>query len=526
MYSVLLVDDDPVVKIKIKSIIDWNALGFEINDEPCNGFEALKLIEANDYTIIITDITMPKMNGLEFIDRIKQLGSTAEIIVLSGYNEYDFVRQSFKYGVVDYLLKSDINSDNIVQLLDKCMANLKQKNIQKDETNISNKVFKKHVLEQLISKSIGTGIYEQIKTCGLQIHNENIILAIFCIDNYKILEDKMDFFVMQNLLNSILSLFDRKQNEFKIGEILKISNKKYLYIMSFKDEASLGEILRKSNIILKSIIYDFKQFYNLSVTCGISDVFSGYENINNAYHQAEKAIKMKIIYGCSNIITQQLVYNVNHHDVQISKNIVANLVKNIGEDETQINIELETIKNIISKLQISDIKDAYSLFENLTFMTTNLLAESGIKMDDLFSSGVNFCNEFMNMETIEEMEFWYESLIRKVNSMLREQNDSKSQILEKAIKFIKIHYCDTISLKVVSDYCNISESHLSKLFSTYKQYSFIQLVTSLRIEKAKSLIREKNKSIGEICEEVGYENQEHFSRVFKKMVGVSPKKFI
>ena len=127
MYSILIVDDDTVFRTRMKSLLDWEKAGYTIIDEARNGKEAIEKIEAFEPDIVITDISMPIINGVELIDYVKRFKNNTSIIALSGYNDFHYVRSSLKNGAEDYLLKNQLSIEKLLDVLDSAVKRLAPK---------------------------------------------------------------------------------------------------------------------------------------------------------------------------------------------------------------------------------------------------------------------------------------------------------------------------------------------------------------------------------------------------------------
>lgn len=527
MYRILVVDDEPFVRLTIKSIADWQQYGFEIACEASDGLDAFEKAENGvEFDILLTDISMPRMNGIELIKAIRGMDENIPVIVLSAYNEYNFVREAFKLGAVDYVLKSDITAKSMLKLFEKAADFIRDRKQIRNDEKIRKDIMRNKLVNDLIKGINLSNAGNLANKCDLRISSKNITVLVFRIDGYSLLEENHDYVVLSNLNNSILNIMNQKRNEFNIGEIISISSREYVYIMSFENHNSFLEIERKVNTIAGSIRYTLSEYLNISATVGLSSIENGYENIPNLYRRALEAASLRLIYGKGRIINQNdlnalpdtcenRLYDRGRHLVNALEN----------SDRSLLEKELHNFFSFVEGQNLTDINMAYSLYIQIIYIVVNYLNEKGIKIDEVFGGNINFYDKIARLETINDMNNWVSNIMFYLFNEIAERNSSKSHKLKKAIDFIKNNYTDNINLKIVSDYVEVSDAYLSRIFTREMNESFISYVTRLRLDKAKKLMKETNLSLYEISERVGYENQEHFSRVFKKYVGVSPSRY-
>ncbi|WP_312640441.1 response regulator [Hydrogenoanaerobacterium sp.] len=526
MYRILLVDDEPIVRLKVKSLLEWEEYGYEIVGEAGDGNDALKLLKSGCYDIILTDINMPKMSGIEFIKAAKGINCAIPVLVLSAYNEYIFVRDAFKLGAVDYILKNEMTGEGILELLRRCVEQQQGKQLEEDRRNISNKVKKTRLLEQLLGGEPIETLEQQIQNYDINLSKKNLVVVSIIIDNYKLMEEKYDEVILTNLKTSVFHMLEQKMREFKLGEVIGLSNRLYIYTMSFENDSSLLTIQQKIHTVLSSIAYSFKEFFNLSVTCGVSGIKDGYESIPALYVQAVSAAELRMVYGTGKIITQREVQVVTPKQLHLNEELLHSLIGLLENgNRKQVDDKLYEFCDSVKALCIVDSNDACALYLEVVYITVNRLNAHGIKISDLFQEHINFYEKITRLETIDDMNNWFYNLIQYIYNEIQERNSSKNFKLQNAISYIKQHYTENISLRVVSDYCEMSETYLSRIFTVNTGESFINFVTRLRIQKAKELMTGSNFSISEIAEQVGYESQEHFSRMFKKYTGKSPTSY-
>ncbi len=527
MLKILLVDDEPIVHLTIKSLGDWKSYGFEITHQSPNGADALETFRLKrNFDIIITDISMPKMNGIELIKNIREVDENIPIIVLSAYNDYQFVREAFKLGVHDYILKSDLAFDSLLKLLEKAAKIISDIHRSNIESISKNKYLRYKLLEDMINGNIPEDVDDKVKTYNICIAPVNVAVTVFLVDNYKLFEEKQDNAVLEKISTSISNIFIQKILEYKLGEFVQLSKYKYAFIVSFEREKSMLKTNQNLNSFVSNIKYTLSELLNISVTVGISNIQNGYGSIPALFKQAEDATELKLIYGKGKIIRYQDIQNFSSDN---GSNIYGKgkaLLKALeSEDESSVKEELRKFTDSIIRLNISDTHQIYNLYIELIYIIFSYLNEKDIRIEDIFGKEVNFYEKIYKFETISEISNFMENVLSFIVSEIKEKNRGLSKKLKKAMDYIKSNFNEDISLTLVSKHLQVSEAYLSRLFKKETGENFINYLTDLRVEKAKDMLKSTDLTINEISQLVGYYNQEHFSRVFKKYEGCSPNRY-
>jgi two-component system response regulator YesN len=533
MYKVMIADDEPLVRLAIKSLVDWEEHGFNLEIEASNGRQALKLLEDNpDMDIIITDINMPVMDGLELISKVIEKRFDTEIIVLSAYNDYAWIREAFKLGVNDYILKTAMEPQNLLDILQTTAKKIdKKKNMaQRDKSDYIDR--EKHYQKELILKSLLynvdiKNVKEDALSAGIKIFGRYSSVCYIWIDDYQTIEKRYQSSTLRDFTQSVLNAILQVISETNAGEIICVSPQEYVLFLAFKDY-SLNRIRGKLVGILGRIKHAIQNYVNVSVTIGVSDIKIGTDSFATLFEQAERNAKLRFIFGKGRIIFPEDVKKINSYETESLIGKESEFINALNStDIDKALYELEKLFDIIKRNECSKIEKIYSNYMELIFITATFLCEKGSGMEEIFGKEIDFYEKILSFETREEINSWIRNIITWiVNSMQENKNTKISKVILNARNFIKENYAnDNLSLRQVSEYVQLSESYFSTIFTKEIGTTFTDYLTNIRIEKAKDLLESTNLKIYEISEKVGYTNKEHFSRIFKRHVGVSPKDY-
>lgn len=529
MYKMLLVEDEPIVRLALKSIVDWEKYGFDEVLESSNGRKALEIIKAKgNIDVVITDINMPIMNGIELIEESRRLNIDAQFLVLSAYSDYSLVRSAFKLGINDYILKTEMDPEKIIKLVLGALEG--RKKIKEDK---SLKLDKDELLRRLLS---GDFNMDDLKKGELRLKYGNYISCSMLIDSFNLVKKRYENDDLKELMTSIKNAVSQVLESVNNGEILVISPEEYGIFFAF-DNTSFDDLNEKLTDIINKIRYALKNYLNIEVTIGISKVNNEIKNIKRLFGEAQRNARLRFIFGKGKNIyphnAEELNYIRKNKDNNISQKIIIEMDKENGLLEAIDRLDeekcLEEMKRIfaIKELFIADsLESSYIYYLEIVLMIIQyIIKDDENNIDDIIGGHIDFYNEIRKFDTIEEIEGWILELLKRIIACLREIKQNENFAIKKAKEFIQKNYNKKVTLDMVSKSIGFSKAYFSKIFTEQTGDNFIAYLTNIRIQKAKELLAKTDMKIYEVCDRVGYPNIEHFSRTFKKIVGVSPLKY-
>jgi len=533
MYRVMIIDDEPLVRIAIKSLVNWEEYDLNIDLEASQGKQALKLLaETPEVDLIVTDINMPIMDGIELLTELRRMNCYIPVIALSGYNDYNLVRQAFKLGVEDYILKSEMTPDSLIHTFTHVLKqHQKHKGIDgkkeiesKDLNDIKNNYLKKMLLEGEIKDN-----KYPFETLGIRlVQQSNMVVCQLLVDDYKQIIKKYTDHSLVMFTNSMTHSVEQILKDRGKGEIVSLAPDEYLLILCF-ESASIAQIKRELNEILKSIRYVIKNYINVDITIGISDICQEISQVKLYADEARAYVNLRFILGKGrNIFSEDArAYSEVQDLARIDKEgKVIGALKIMDRDS--LSEGLGQICKFIYHLKLEHINKSYPFYMEIVFILGRYLSEIGEERLRCYINDSEFYEKMIAFETLEEINDYIKQIVfnlfDKLNSTV---NVKRNRVIIKALKFINKNYSNKeLSLAKVSEYVELSTCHLSTLFTKEVEISFKDYLTRVRIEKAKELINSTNLKMYEISDQVGYANVEHFSRVFKKATGICPNQFL
>lgn len=297
MYRALIVDDEPIVGIMLKSLINWEEFGIDAVYEAGNGKQALALLEKQpDIDIVLTDISMPVMDGLQLIEEIKRREWTPEIVVLSAYEDYKLVRSAFKFGVIDYILKTDIDAPKVRELMANIIGRLQEKG---GHTKAKSAVFKEQLLKKLLLSQWEETFAPDMR--HLNLPGDRFLVCCLLIDSYPDVQARYDEPEFEPFVQSVFSTIMQALGKTGAGEAVRLAPDQYALVLAF-DSGDDAQIRAKTIQLLQTIRTNLSQYLNIGVTIGVSDAKERLEAIHPLYLQAEENAGLRSLMGKQQII--------------------------------------------------------------------------------------------------------------------------------------------------------------------------------------------------------------------------------
>lgn len=496
MFDVLVVDDEYIVCENIVKKIKRLNIG-EINKiRVCySGEEAIDICKKTyKPQIVITDMKMRTIDGIDLIRELKKWLFPVYFLVLSGYNEFDYVQGAFKVGADDYLLKP-LLSEDLINAMEGAIKKLKSEG---DIDNYSREhVLKKgSIVSDILNKNYweNSDISERKKFCA-ELKAEYCMTAVF---RWQLEQDSDD---MIKKINQILD-YSEQQSMFDIYPAIIPKNR--IVMLCNMQMSNCPELLDMIN-------YFFEMWNSVHdpVSYGISEVDQKEKWIELTYH-ANNLVRQSIVLGYGNR------YMKENHDVtdnceRCKKQI---LMYFNTPTELLLNNMIMTLKENFFSLNMYEVTYLYNIvkycMENMEYQTKYIKKMRAI-------------DQFADVENI--LRYLIKTL-KEINGNILEHEKQKNVSIEKKAKeYIDRNFDTHITLKSVADYCSISYTHLSKMLSNYLGMSYREYLNLLRVNKAVKLLEDPNISIQEISEKVGCDNYLNFIRIFKNQQGTSPSQY-
>ncbi|MCC3372440.1 response regulator [Cohnella sp. REN36] len=517
MYRVVIADDEPLIIDGLRETIEWDELGLEIAGEASNGVEALAMIQAVKPKILITDVKMPVMDGLLVIKQIRRLNLPIKVIVISGYSDYEFLKQAIEFGVESYLLKP-INNHELIQIL--------QNTIQQVEQGIHSEIVRRQGMEELrvstlkrlLSNHISVKEYEE-KKGFLMLPEENgtYEIALGRIDQIEI--DAADAYAMHLKMYSVLNICNEIVQTKVNGTVFEDSNG---YIVFFIQRSRL-EFVSERQSMFNEIISSVRHFLKLQFTIGIGCMVDSVFDLRESYLDAIKCLEYSLLSSSRNIWISEEIDPFPNDNMLLTFNFEA--LKTLIKQGEKLDI-LQLITNFfgdLSQKKYISTERIREIVVHIVVIMNHTLREFRTETDSWVVDSHYNIAKILSLNRLSDFEEWLKDFCEHVFAIMPSSRPrTMSTVVSQTIAYIKQQYNEDISLKLASAQVMLHPAYLGQLFKRETGESFTDYVNQFRIIRAKELLISTNLKVYEICEKVGFTNYQYFIKIFKKHTGINP----
>ena len=525
MYTLLIADDEPLIRNGVKKIIDWESLGFSRILLAEDGQEALKLIRENKVDLVLTDIVMPFMTGLELSEILAKEYPQIHVVILTGHEDFEYAQKSVGLGVKNYILKP-IGAESLYKKMTGICEKLHIENKQrqyissiKKQVNQSLPILREQTLNKIVcSEGRNLGIYlERAESLKLDLQEGPYEIGIMDIelDEIPAADQELYLFATRNIARECLG--DKHY-------IFEDNKDQIVFLLRCKDLEDCHELMYEVLCIIQQSIYNTIQ---LKTTCAIGTTAQDMTCFWEAYRNANRALECKYSLGSNNVYDiKDLNYLESsfYYPVQEMRELVRMMKLGQAEDVKEAVHRIFYSGSMERTLSGKNVKMIY--IEVITSLLKEL-SELKEVSENLWSTGFEM---YRNTDKLGSLKAVEENLISFAQMLQEEikslQTNSGMQVIEKVKGFVKENYKNPeLSLGMAAKFASVSIGYLSGLFKKETGMNFVKYLTDVRMEQSIHLLRTTDLKTYEVAYETGFSNPHYFSVSFKKYTGMSPSEF-
>lgn len=520
MYRVLFVDDEILVRKNISEIIQWNALGFELAGTCENGKDAVAFLEKHSVDVVITDIAMPYMDGLELSKYLYEHFPKTVVVIFSGYDSFSYAKMAIRYRVSEYILKP-ITARELREVLEKIREKLdgekeKEENLQRlmqgyvqftknEETIISRALVKLVQGTQNLPE-----LKKELKEYGIDISGKAFRVLGISLDADDIDEAREDA-VMKQIRSEI-------QNGYGVWLVFKNSDHEiFLLAGTNRPLAFQKEVYRICHSIQKGL-YNAQK---MKVTIGIGETVQSLEELPKSCQSAIQALEYRYAKAGGVLLDSETIWE--EEKLEEFEERLRSLKQAIKKDDKGLVREiLNGFESYVGSVYISKNKVIAYLFQLLRGVYEEFCQlQMNVSWDESKASKIIGVGSFQDaMKVVREFIF------SGMKSYEHTSRTSNEKLVLRAMDYLKTNYGNPdLSLSMLCEYLNISVSHFTNIFKEETGKTFKEVLTFIRIEKAKQLLKQTDMKNYEVAEKIGCKDPHYFTVLFKKTTGKTPKEY-
>ncbi len=514
VYKVLIVDDEVLVRVGLKSTIDWNSIGFTVIGEAPNGEKAYEMYKLYNPDVIITDIKMPKKDGLWLTEEVRKEDILTQILVLTCYDDFTNVRQALKYGANNYILKSEVEDEELISTMlevKRNLDNMDKNALGKDTASETLMKTKNQLIEYLIdgSSSFDEVDFEGFKQVDFNIYGGKYSILGFFPEANDIIASIKE---RENVKNAMIELITWIFSKEKIQCLLKEQEDGFIYFIS-KEDIKYGEVQEVIKYIKTTVI----QYFNIKLDVIYTPIFSELIEFKNYFKEYVERTKDIFYLPLGSVVETR--ENKELKDINMlkfekqSKSILINFIEEGNLEGGKSHIEI--IEKKINGCKISELT-CKLMYCNIIVSILERYEEyfQGNDYDSLYQGYYNKI-----MDSTRMMCKFIEEICQLV---LRIRDDQNSKyIINKVVEYIEKNYSSKVTLEDIATHINLSKQYLSFLFKKETGINISSYIINLRIDKAKEMINKGEDSMKVIYQRVGFTDQQYFYKTFKKVTGLT-----
>lgn len=518
MLNLLLVDDDILILNGLRQMIPWN--DYDINVVACatNGEEAIELLHEQNIHIVITDIQMPFMNGMALTAYLNEHYPHIKIVLLSGYQEFDYAREALRLGVKDYLLKP-VNEEDLITLIIRLRNEIRLDMERKKLTNDSFNITRLDFLKQLIKGNINRDAGLLLKKYNVDIEPAYNVSVIKCNDYYntsyhnRFMEGSLLKFSVRNIAEELLS------------------KSKHIVFEHEKDEIIIIFINPSKQIDFFNQLIEYCSLYlNTNIRIGLSKNKGQHQSIHEAYLECLDTFEFIRHKTALPIVSFEDIASLDRHFTEE----LNHFTKALKELMMTPN-PCQGLPEVFDQLHCSLSKHQHIHIEQLQLLYTHIAIEGlriiyNTKASEQSDQGVKLNQHIMQLKTLKYFDDFYASsktfITESLKLFVSHKGSQQSIYMNKVTEYIQENYSnESLRLKEVAEHIHVNPSYLSILFKKNLNTSFSDYLLETRMKEAIQRLQNSTQRIFEISDHVGFSNAQYFSVCFKNYTGLTPKEY-
>lgn len=552
--KVLLIEDEELILEGLKSIIDWEALGLRVVCASPNGRAALESLAGETVDIIVTDISMPIMDGLSFLEEYRKRDERARCIILTGYEEFEYARKAIRLDVEDYILKP-INEDKLEEVLLSAVEKLKLLD-KKRAVNADDKTGWLQLLRGQLSEAEVQGYLSVLPGIGpgVQVYPAIMKISLSSLKSVQVSDVLLEMQAMGGPVRVIFLTSDtllllyfagangeganagNAREDIKAGGAAKvgiiregieaggaakvgIAREGIEAVATAKAEISGNPTEADIQACFEAILDRLEGSLGVMTFISIGDGIDSYDQLADSYETARKNQKYQLVEGFGSCIAPWKIKKLKSRDVDMDEASLRRLILKKDREGCHNYIEDLFINNVRENMSVDDI---YQMSLKMAMVLSDLKKEYKLTDNKNMQNITELVDAIYRAEDIQSLKAIFLSETAEIIASLNLGDSKFTPVVKQIISEVQNNICEDMNLKTLSYKYHMNASYLGQIFQKEVGCSFAQYVTNLKNSRAKDMILNTSMRINDIAQAVGYTDISYFYRKFKQSYGVSP----
>lgn len=528
MIKLLIVDDEPLVQIGLKSMLDWEELGIEVCGVASNGDTAFEMVESLQPEIVITDIQMPCSSGLDLAGKCREtFGDLPVFIILTSFEEFEYAQTALRFQAIDYLVKLDLTPALLERSVQKALEKIRlyQEQHQTGAASSTNLLlFRERFFSKLLNNLFETReqFQEEVENLALSFDSSGYVAA-----QMEVVINQLGNLNQEQVLKtygSTVQMF-RELIQRRLPCEIVVLDTRFFAAVFFIDDAHKDTWKSYLEQALESTFSMLYNYYSVTILSSIGRLVREPLALSSSYYDARQLIS----YLSTD---QKLMYFEDQEDSQSLRNVFnlslfrQEIRKAFEElDEAALHDIFTSVIEVLPADQ-KHYPQALDVAGSILHLATTLLTDGQEIASKIFETDQDGYHSLYRQKNVIQITAWLRTLEDGLCQALSEQKATqKNFLVENTKKYICAHLHERLMLQDIAAHFNVSPNHLSQLFKRVTDMGITEYITNQKIEESKKLLTEGTLKVYEVADQLGFESAFYFSKVFKKITGISPKDY-
>lgn len=499
MLELLLVDDEPVIRMTFRNLLPWDETPWHIAGMVANGEEALAFLDSQHVDIIITDMKMPRMSGLELIHRLKERAYPGAILVLSNYSDYSLVRQAMSLGARDYILKADLDEPVMYEALSRLSVNL----TKRGELTESSKTASAESTRRTILRNVLLGY-----TLPAEISEMTSLLPYspYMLLDVHITENSHRPIARKSVRNVILANFDER------ADVICLGDNEYICLIPSDAQDDKNVLCNHC----RQLVRQLKLYLNCKAKILLSAAFADVEEMCKQHDLCDKTVRLQFYHPLEDcMFVDNVELQTCSKDI-LPEDIAEVLAKSSDADRQK------WLANLLQRSAEQQVDPSF-LKKHVADVLQSLLQRNANTSEEIeFACEV----DMLACKSSEQLYRTFVDILSTTRSGTAKSGQGTNVTINRIKDYLQTHFSERITLDSLASMVNLERSYLSRLFKKETGMNIFQFLADVRLEEARKLLVQEGIPVRKAAEKVGIEDSFYFSRMFKKRYGVTPSDYV